>query len=427
MAHKAGANRQLMFGFALTRRTTAGFVVRILSSGIMGIVALSACASLRAAAPAPLVRSAAGKPDPDAMLIAIYKDLASNNLRAAQGKADALVEAYPNFSLGQLIRGDLLLMHGRPIAGLGSGSNGNAERLADLREEAMVRLKSLRERPDPDLIPRAFLKLRDDQRIALVVDARRSRLYVYQHLHGQLKLLTDYYITQGKLGINKIKEGDQKTPIGVYYITSHLARSRLPDFYGAGALPINYPNEWDRVNGRSGSGIWLHGTPSGSYSRPPLASDGCVVLTNPDLEKLFASVEVGRTPVVIAEQVEFVNRKTWAGEREAADSLLEAWRHDLESLNPTRFVNNYSVNFKSGLGEDLSAWIAKHQQAVAGVKAIAIKLQDVTMFAYPGRNDLIVSTFTQEGSFDKRHFQTRTRQYWQKEGKAWKIVYEGNL
>ena len=121
----------------------------------------------------------------------------------------------------------------------------------------------------------------------LVVDANRSRLYVYENQGGQLKLVTDYYISQGKLGINKIKAGDQKTPIGVYYITSRLPGARLPDFYGTGALPINYPNEWDKLNGRSGSGIWLHGTPSDSYSRPPLSSDGCVVLTNPDLNKLY--------------------------------------------------------------------------------------------------------------------------------------------
>ncbi|MBI3231095.1 MAG: hypothetical protein HYZ45_13255, partial [Burkholderiales bacterium] len=34
------------------------------------------------------------KPDPDAMLIAIYKDLGSNKLREALAKADALVQAY---------------------------------------------------------------------------------------------------------------------------------------------------------------------------------------------------------------------------------------------------------------------------------------------------------------------------------------------
>ena len=419
-----------MFDLALALRSTGYFVERILIVGLLSVTTLAASAVANAAhaRPRPALRAPVGKPDPDALLIAIYKDLGANNLRLAQSKADALVAAYPNFLLGQLIRGDLLMMHTRPVTSLGSGSHVSADKLADLREEAMVRLKSLRERPNPELIPRSLLKLRDDQRFALVVDAKRSRLYVYANQHGLLTLLSDYYITQGKLGINKKAEGDQKTPIGVYYITGRLGRSRrLPDFYGAGALPINYPNEWDRVNGRSGSGIWLHGTPAASYSRPPLASDGCVVLTNPDLEKLLISVEPGKTPIIISEQVEFISKKTWSSERDAANLLLEEWRRDLESLNPAHFISHYSAHFKSSIGEDLNSWFGKQQQTIAGVKEMAIKLQDVTIFAYPGRNDLLVTTFTQDATFGKRHHSLRKRQYWAKEGKIWKIVYEGNF
>ncbi len=383
------------------------------------------------AANAAARRPVAGPPDPDASLIAIYKDLGANNLRQAQAKADALVAAYPNFLLAQLVRGDLLLMHSRPITGLGSGANATPNQLADLRNEAMVRLQSLRERPGPEMVPRALLKLRDDQRYALLADTKHSRLFVYENLHGQLKLISDYYITQGKLGVHKSKEGDQKTPIGVYYITSHLSRARLPDFYGVGALPINYPNEWDRVNGRSGSGIWLHGTPTGSYSRPPLASDGCVVLTNPDLQKLFGSVVIGKTPVVIGEEVEFVSKQQWAKEREVVDQIIERWRRDLESLNMQTFLQHYSAQFKSATGEDLATWSVKQLQAMAGVKEMSIKLQDETLFAYPDRHDLIVATFTQNVTIGKRHLQQRKRQYWLNEGKGkakdWKVVYEGNI
>ena len=111
--------------------------------------------------------------------------------------------------------------------------NGPPDKLRNLREEAMVRLQSLRHRPDPKLLPRSLLQLRDDQKHALVVDAKRSRLYVYENRSGQLKFVADYYISQGKLGVNKLKAGDQKTPIGIYYITSHLSGARLPDFYGS--------------------------------------------------------------------------------------------------------------------------------------------------------------------------------------------------
>jgi murein L,D-transpeptidase YafK len=367
------------------------------------------------------------KADPEALLIEVYKDLGANHLSAAQAKADALVEAYPNFRLGHLIRGDLLLMHTQPVTTLGAVHGVSDDKLQNLREEAMARLKSLRERPNPDLVPRALLQLRQDQKHALIVDAKRSRLYVYENQGDRLKFVTDYYISQGKLGVNKLKEGDQKTPIGIYYITSHLRGARLPDFYGTGALPINYPNEWDKINGRSGSGIWLHGTPSDSYSRPPLSSDGCVVLTNPDLNKLTESVEFGKTPVVISDNVEFVTPAKWTSDRNIANRLLEEWRRDAESLNPVRLMDNYSRKFKTEKGEDLATWFPRQHQFMSGIKELSLTLKDVTSFFYPDRDDMIVTTFTQNAQIGKSHSTTRKRQYWVKEGNTWKIVYELNL
>ena len=368
--------------------------------------------------------------DPEIMLIDVYKALAANRLRDAQAKADALVAAYPTFRLGHLVRGDLLLLHTRPIKTFGAAPNAPADKLNNLRDEAIVRLKSLRERPDPELIPRAILQMRDDQKNILLVDAKRSRLYVYQRVNGQFKLTSDYYISQGRLGVNKFKEGDQKTPLGVYYITARLPGARLPEFYGPGALPINYPNEWDKANGRSGSGIWLHGTPSDSYSRPPLSSDGCVVLTNPDLKELSASVEIGNTPVIISEDLKFVSKAHWEADKQAANKMLESWRADLETTDPELLRRHYSRNFKAMRGQNLNNWLDKVQQSNLGARKISVSLRDVTLFRYPDQKDqkeLIVAAFTQEATIGKGKHVTRKRQYWAKEGAQWKIVSEVNL
>ena len=366
--------------------------------------------------------------DPEIMLIEVYKSLAANRLREAQSKADALVAAFPNFRLGHLVRGDLLLLHTQPIKSFGTAANAPAEKLNNLREEAIVRLKSLRERPDPELMPRAVVQMRPDQKNIILVDAKLSRLYVYQNDKGELKLVNDYYVSQGRLGVNKVKEGDQKTPIGVYYITSRLPGAKLPDFYGPGALPINYPNEWDKANGRSGSGIWLHGTPSDSYSRPPLSSDGCVVLTNPDLRELSASVEVGTTPVIISDDIKFVSKARWQADRTSANSMLEAWREDLASGDAQRLRTHYSRNFKSSArGQDLNGWLEKTQQSMLGARKFDVQLQDVSFFRYPDQKELIVAAFTQEAIIGKGKHVTRKRQYWAKESGQWKIVAETNL
>src|SRR3989449_2918436 len=142
-----------------------------------------------------------------------------------------------------------------------------------LRAEASARLRAYRERPPADRVPRYLLQLREDQKYAIVVDTRRSRLYLYQNDGGKPRFVADYYVSSGKNGPLKVREGDEKTPIGVYHVTASLPRNELSDFYGSGAFPINYPNEWDRIQGRNGHGIWLHGTPSNTYSRPPRSSN----------------------------------------------------------------------------------------------------------------------------------------------------------
>src|SRR6185436_1348699 len=98
-----------------------------------------------------------------------------------------------------------------------------------------------------------------------------------------------------------------------------------------GAFPINYPNEYDRRLGRNGHGIWLHGVPSDVYARPPRASDGCIVLSNQDLDSVARHLEVGLTPVIIADELEWGEATTLEAERKGLADAFEQWRADWES------------------------------------------------------------------------------------------------
>ncbi len=212
------------------------------------------------------------------MLSRVFEQIEANRLDAALEQSEAMIRAYPNFRLAHLIKGDLLLARTRPILTIGNAENAPAEKLADLRDEAIARLRAYRARPPLDYVPRYLAQLQPDQKYAIVVDTQKSRLYLYRNDNGIPRFAADYYVSQGKLGADKLREGDRKTPIGVYHVTSSLPRKKLGDFYGSGAYPINYPNEWDRRMGRDGHGIWLHGTPSDTFSRPPssaTASNGC--------------------------------------------------------------------------------------------------------------------------------------------------------
>lgn len=387
----------------------------------------AARASLPVATPAATpAAAAAAQTDPDTLLLGVYRQLAANHLRAAMEKADELVQAYPNFHLGHLIRGDLLMLHARPAPALNGLSPASQERLQNLRQEAGVRMRALLERPDPRLVPNVLLQLRPDQKVAFVVDARRARLYVYENVAGGPRFVADYYISQGKLGVHKLKEGDQRTPLGVYTVTSRLQGQKLPDFYGSGALPISYPNEWDRLQGRSGSGIWLHGVPADSYSRPPLSSDGCVVLTNADLLRISQAAEIGRTPVVIAPEVKFISREQLDAERKETGAVFEAWLRDMQSRDPARLRAHYSTHFRNEARQgNAESWIARQANWTGKLRQPTLKLRDVSVLRYPGEGDMLVTSFVQDAMVNGRVAQSqRLRQYWTREGQHWRIVAE---
>ncbi len=158
-----------------------------------------------------------------------------NKLDVALERVEAMLAANPNTALAHLIRGDLLLARTRPITTFGNAGNVPREKIEDLRAEALSRLRALRERPDTNRVPRYVLQFRAEQTHALVVDSKRSRLYVYENDRGRPRYVADYYVSLGKGGIEKTREGDQKTPMGVYHVTANLPRRKLTDFYGTGA------------------------------------------------------------------------------------------------------------------------------------------------------------------------------------------------
>ena len=398
------------------------------AGGVLCVVLLSLLGGEASyAAKKPVRAQAVRKADPEELLSDIYKELSRNNLRMAEKKADALVEAYPNFRLGHLVRGDILLMHTRPVTMLGAAvPSGSEAKLADLRREAAVRLQAQPGRPSDALLPRALLQMRKDQRHALIVDAKHSRLYLYENRNDQLRLLQDFYVSQGKLGINKLKEGDMRTPVGVYYIIGRLPGVKLPDMYGKGALPLDYPNDWDKVQGRSGSGIWVHGTPPETFSRPPLSTDGCVVVSNDDLNFLTRTVEIGKTPILIGDQVEFVSKEQMERDLRVASALVETWRRDVESRDEAGLKALYSPRFKSSADEDVTTWLAKNQ-FLPGAKKIVVKVSETSYFRQPSQEEVIVSNFTQQTVVGKYRHAVRKKQYWAKEGKSWKIVAESNV
>ncbi len=364
-----------------------------------------------------------GKNIETALVNSLVKILESRPDDALKG-IEAIIAENPNFRLAYLIKGDLLLARTRSISAFGNTGKVTPGVLEDMRQEAKMRFDRYLKSPPLDLAPQQILQMSPDQPYALVVDIARSRLYVYQNDRGEPHYLTDYYISSGKNGAEKLREGDQKTPIGVYEIDANVPKSMLTDFYGPGAFSLSYPNEWDRLVGRNGHGIWLHGTPSDTYSRPPRASNGCVVLSNLDLIDLAKYIRIGSTPVIVSNKAEWVPAEKWRIEKNKLLTSVETWRRDWESRDTDRYLSHYSVRFQAD-GMNIHAWSAQKRTVNASKTAVRIALSNVNMYAYPGVENMVVVSFDQDYRSNNLSTLMKKRQYWIHEGSRWRIVFEG--
>jgi murein L,D-transpeptidase YafK len=356
----------------------------------------------------------------EASVVRAIVELRDSALSRALTEINKAVADRPNFRLAQLVKGDILMAQaGRPVAFASAAVP--AASLAPLQDEARVRLQRYLDAPPADALPDALLELAPSQPYAIVVDTSRSRLYVYANELGRPRYVTDFYISLGRFGVEKAREGDQKTPIGIYTVIAD--REKLPDFYGPRAFPLSYPNDWDRLQGRKGHGIWLHGTPSETYNRPPWATDGCLVLANDDLARLSKYVDVSRTPVVIGASIRWRDRRAWEADRAAFLAAFDGWKKSWESRDADRYLANYSTRFRAE-SRDLASWKARKRQVNAGKAWVKVAVDEMSLFAYPGEKDMMMVTFRQDYRSSNLSNVTRKRQYWVREGGAWRILAE---
>lgn len=361
----------------------------------------------------------------ESLLVKSLLEITQGKNQQALATIDQLLLAKPNFKLANLVRGDLLTAQGKYLQAFGSADNTPTAAVHDLQDEARVRIERYLSNENLDKLPNLLLVPNDQQPHVLVVDTDKSRLYLYKNDHGNLAYVTDYYITVGKNGVGKQVEGDKRTPIGVYFAGQKLSQP-LADVYGDAAYPLNYPNEWDAQHGKKGSGIWLHGTPSNTYSRPPRASDGCVVLTNEDIKTLAPILQTGKTPIIIANNLKWTDADNAPNEKQTLKNAIDSWLNDWKSQNTPQYLAHYSHDFASN-GINYQQW-ANHKLSVqAGKPKVDISLSAMSMFAYPDTDKkLVVVDFMQDFKSPNLSNKMQKRQYWIQENNVWKIIYEGS-
>jgi ketosteroid isomerase-like protein len=383
----------------------------------------------------------------EADLVRAFENLRAGRIDDALVLVAELVARNPDFRLAQLVYGDLLSAKHRVLTGLGDAGGAGGERLTALREEAWVRLRHGTRLPSPGHVPANLLKLSESQAHALVVDLAASRLYLFARRDGQLHLVRDRYVSTGRNGAAKRRQGDQRTPVGVYFTIGRIPVAELADFYGTGALPVSYPNGWDQLHGRSGYGIWIHGVPDGTYVRAPRASDGCMVLSNADMSHLWELVGKTETPVVIVDGLRWESTERVARRTDEVEAAIRAWVRDWESVDHQAYANHYAPELRvdalvrsfgqvsgpacdpsspshaSGEDDVRQGWLSDQQRVDSRQRCV--QLDDLSIFAYPGEPETVVVTFEHNLHSSAVRSRVRTRQYWKRDGDGrWRIVLD---
>ncbi|MFK8137583.1 MAG: murein L,D-transpeptidase family protein [Bdellovibrionales bacterium] len=200
-----------------------------------------------------------------------------------------------------------------------------------------------------DKVPEGLIRLGNGSYFsdfAVVVDKTSRTTSVWKNENNRIVKIRDYVSDQGSASGDKILEGDKKTPEGVYFFNKIIEGKNLyfPK-YGKRAYTTNYPNFFDRKEGKTGYGIWLHGIPDEtSLTR---GSEGCVVIRNDAVMEVGDFIELGKTPIVINPGDSLVPRKKHSEIQSKYVKLLQAWRKAWSTKDIDSYISHYSESFTS--------------------------------------------------------------------------------
>ena len=361
-------------------------------------------------------------------LLSILQLIQVGDLVKALVAAERHLQKFPNSRVGHLLKADILLASSSPLLEIGQTIAPPSKALEELKHQIKNRWQHLKSNVHAaeNLVPDSLLDM-GRHKYVIVTDMQAGRLYLYENRLANPVLIRDYYLTVGSAGFGKQLEGDNKTPVGVYSIYQHIAGSALPDLYGKGAFPVNYPNRFDRALNRTGYGIWLHGTPSDTYARSPWASEGCFVLSNDDLLDIQQYIDAGsRMPVILSDQINWISLQQLARSKSQYRAVLENWKRDWESLNTQAYLAHYSEqNFNFGKA-DFRSWAKRKQQVNRAKTFVQVDLDIQSMFMYPGEPDMFVVQYQQRYLSNNYAGRASKQQYWQRDSQGqWKIIFEG--
>lgn len=251
----------------------------------------------------------------------------------------------------------------------------------------------------------------------LGIDKQSQTFYMFGK-KSPLEVLRRFSCTTGQDMGDKTREGDKKTPEGVYFVEEKVPGTLDYSLYGNYAFSLNFPNPVDRLKGKTGHGIWIHGRGKQLVSRD---TRGCVALTADDIKSLDGRIPSG-TPVVIAKKLTWTRETANDPTAQMLAERVHQWADDWQNKRDSFFDYFQHDKFAQTEGVSFASFKSHKQGIFARQPWIHVMVDNVRVIQGP---DYWVTTFDQFYRTQSIVSTVGKRFYWQKDHDgAWRIVGE---
>jgi murein L,D-transpeptidase YafK len=212
----------------------------------------------------------------------------------------------------------------------------------------------------------------------VLVDKQRQRLHLWEVKDGRFSEVFSVACSTGEAAGRKARSGDKKTPEGVYFFTKEHPDRDLAPIYGSRAFPIDYPNFMDRLAGRGGNSIWLHGT---NKKLKPRDSNGCIVVENSAIDRLAGYITLHRTPIIIVGKLRASDGSAVQPIRQAVSAVLSGWRSALADGSYHDYLRHYDADFLPDIGW-WREWTRQRGRMAAERAAVSVALENTGIYRH---------------------------------------------
>ncbi|BBD09477.1 L,D-transpeptidase family protein [Desulfovibrio ferrophilus] len=242
----------------------------------------------------------------------------------------------------------------------------------------------------------------------LAVDKDAQTFFIYGH-KSPLRVIGSYPCATGQRPGDKLEEGDLKTPEGVYFIQGKLHRKLDWTLYGDLAYPLNFPNPVDKIKGKTGYGIWVHGR---GKKLLPRDTQGCVALNTPDLRNLADDLTPG-LPVVISKHLDVATGQDRddAAELNEAVERVKSWANAWQRRSDEFFEFYDPIKYDQAHGGSYAAFKTRKHRLFQRHNWIRVMTHDVRVVPGP---DYVVTYFRQYYRTPGMVSEGIKRLYWQR-------------